>query len=270
MTKPLATITVAAIGLILTGCATTEQPPAANAQMQYKLPTLTPVEPDKQMQEKDGIRISVAATTYTTEQNTRKEFRLRSTTAILGDVLAEMRETTSVAVNPSDVHLTVKINNQLERVLRLAGTVVSFQAAGKASVVPKGKYDDFLAGIILPRQEQSYEVAGPELAQVPDHTTIAFFLYDIVTATDAAGNPTKRSNFEFYYTLSREDKTLEVPSPTPKKVYVSVPIANLIQRRMGSSPDGWVAITDHELAVANAAGSTTPLNQPVPKKVHYK
>ena len=35
----------------------------------------------------------------------------------------------------------------------------------------------------------------------PDNATIALFLYDIVTATDAAGNPTKRSNFEFFFTL---------------------------------------------------------------------
>jgi len=35
-----------------------------------------------------------------------------------------------------------------------------------------------------------------------DNSAIAFFLYDIVTATDAAGNPTKLSNFEFFYTLS--------------------------------------------------------------------
>jgi hypothetical protein len=63
----------------------------------------------------------------------------------------------------------------------------------------------------LPQQEGDYEVSGPDLSVLPDNSTIGLFLYDMVTATDAAGNPTKRTNFEFYYTLSRQQKSQDMP-----------------------------------------------------------
>ena len=42
----------------------------------------------------------------------------------------------------------------------------------------------------------------------------------MVTATDAAGNPTQRSNFEFYYTLSRQAKTQEA-TVSVKRAYLN-------------------------------------------------
>jgi hypothetical protein len=138
-------------------------------------------------------------------------------------------------VTPDMVGFKVKIYNRLERVLRLAGTVVSFQVAGKTADVPKARYENFLNGIILPRQEAEYEVGGPNLAALPDNATLAFLLYDIVTATDAAGNPTKRSNFEFFYTLSRQDKEQEA-SVGVSRVMLSQGAAQLLLQRDGGTP----------------------------------
>ena len=58
------------------------------------------------------------------------------------------------------------------------------------------------------------------MATLREHATIGLFLYGMVTATDAAGNPTKRSNFEFYYTLMREPKSQKV-SISVKRVMFS-------------------------------------------------
>jgi hypothetical protein len=187
----------------------------------YQLPVITPVEPEKQDQEKDGIRISVAPYSYTTKQTIRREIQPIPTLIIVNNQQpAELREIPSIEIQPGEVRFKIKINNRHERVLRLAGTVVSFQVAGKTVAVSKAKYDDFLSGIILPRQEGEYEIAGPDLAAVPENATIGLFLYDIVTATDQAGNPTQRSNFEFYYTLSRESKTMEAPIAI-RRVYLN-------------------------------------------------
>jgi hypothetical protein len=178
----------------------------------YQLPVITPVEPAKQDQEKDGIRLSVAPYSYATKQTIHREIELIPTLLVVNNQRpAVMREIPNFEVQPRELRFKVKINNRLERVLRLAGTVVSFQVAGKTVAVDKARYEEFLNGIILPRQEGEYDIAGPDLSAVPDNSTIALFLYDIVTATDQAGNPTQRSNFEFFYTFSRQSKTQEAP-----------------------------------------------------------
>jgi len=203
-------IVLAASVITLSGCQTTDPtPPPSRSTLQYKLPTLTPVDPGKQDQEKDGIRVTIAPYTYTANTVVRKEYRILSPSFSPSSFIsvgnrpepqhpAEVKEIPSIAITPDTIRLKVKIYNRLERVLRLAGTVVSFQVAGKQANVPKARYEDFLNGIVLPRQEVEYEVGGPDLTDVPDGTTIAFLLYDIVTATDPAGNLT-----EYTYKIGR-------------------------------------------------------------------
>lgn len=236
----------------LVGCATvdTTPPPSSKKILRYRLPILTPVEPDKQDQEKDGIRISVAPYTYSANTVVHKEYRLiPSLITVNNQQPAEVREIPSIAITPDTVRLKVKIYNQLERVLRLQGTVVSFQVAGKQANVPKARYEDFLNGIILPRQEVEYEVGGPDLSDLPDNATVAFLLYDIVTATDAAGNPTQRSNFEFFYTLSYQDKQKEVSSSV-NRITLGEADAQLLMQRSGGSgnllygPGQWVSMPE--------------------------
>jgi hypothetical protein len=220
---------------------------------------LTPVDPGKQDQEKDGIRVTVAPYTYTPKTVVRKEYRILSPSFSPSSFIkvqnqqqqypAEVKEIPSIAVTPDTIRLKVKIYNRLDHVLRLAGTVVSFQVAGKQANVPKARYEDFLNGIVLPRQEVEYEVGGPDLADLPDNATIAFLLYDIVTATDPAGNPTQRSNFEFFFTLSRQDKEQEVSSSV-NRITLGEADAQLLMQRSGGSgqllsgPGQWVSMPE--------------------------
>jgi len=221
---------------------------------------LTPVDPDKQDQEKDGIRVTVAPYTYTPKTVVRKEYRILSPSFSPSSFIkvqnqqqqqhpAEVKEIPSIAITPDTIRLKVKIYNRLERIVRLAGAVVSFQVAGKQANVPKARYEDFLNGIVLPRQEVEYEVGGPDLTDLPDNATIAFLLYDIVTATDAAGNPTQRSNFEFFYTLSRQDKQQEVSSSI-SRIALGDADAQLLMQRSGASgqllsgPGQWVSMPE--------------------------
>lgn len=245
MNRSLSTVVLAAAILALVGCEMlpTQPQPSSTTTLHYKLPILTPVEMDKQDQEKDGIRISVAPYSYTTRLKVSREYCRAPTFLIVNDQYpADVRETSSIDVTPGNVRFKVKVYNRLERVLRLAGTVVSFQVAGKTKNVPKANYEDFLNGIILPRQEAEYEVGGPDLAELGDNETIAFLLYDIVTVTDAAGNATKRSNFEFYYTLSRQDKEQE-SSVSVSRVMLNYDAARLLLQRDGGVPQ-WVSLPE--------------------------
>lgn len=245
MKNPITHITVTGLAFGLVGCVLppTTPAPAPTTALEYKLPILTPVEPDKQDQERDGVRISVTPYSYTPRQTSAREYRRVQTLLLVNNQYpAQMRETPSVEVQPKELRFKIKIYNRLERVLRLAGTVVSFQVAGKTVAVDKARYEDFLAGIILPRQEGEYEIVGPDLSALPDNATIAFLLYDIVTATDAAGNPTKRSNFEFFHTLSRETKTQEVATSIRRVNLSENQAAALLQRE--SFAGQWVTLPE--------------------------
>ncbi len=260
MNTKLCCMMLAASMVALVGCATTDTtaPPSTSTTLQYRLPVLTPVDPGKQDQEKDGIRVTVAPYTYNAKTTIRKEYRLAPSSLTSLVVVrtqnqnpADVREIPSIAVMPDTIRLKVKIYNRLERVLRLAGTVVSFQVAGKQANVPRARYEDFLNGMILPRQEVEYEVGGPDLADLPDNATIAFMLYDIVTATDPAGNPTQRSNFEFFYTLSRQDKEQEVSSSINRIMLSDADTQLLMQRSGGSGqllsgPGQWVSMPEFD------------------------
>lgn len=239
-------LTLTAALSFIAGCvAPSESGPAepSTTQVQYRLPVVSPVEPDKQIQEKDGIRVSVAPYRFGTRDVAQHEYRRKMALFIANNQWpVDIKTTSSVQVYPNNVVFKVKINNQLERVLRLAGTVVAFQVGGKQMAVDKSAYQDFQNGIILPRQEGEFNISGPSISGVPDNATIALFLYDIVTETDAAGNATKRSNFEFIYTLSRQSQFKELPTGI-KSGYVTEQAANLLmarERQQGLSPGDWI------------------------------
>jgi hypothetical protein len=209
--------------ILAAGCVPLEpQQPAQNTRsLSYTLPVLTPVEPEKQNQEKDGVRISVAPYTYSPKTVMHTQVQTIPTIIAVNNMYpAKEYSIPTIEVTPKDVRFKVTIYNRLERVVRTAGTAVAFQVAGKTVAVDKAGYEDFLNGIILPRQQGDYEIVGPAISDLPDNATIGLFLYDMVTATDAAGNPTQRSNFEFYYTLSKQAKTENAPI-TIRRVYVN-------------------------------------------------
>ena len=108
---------LAASAIALVGCQTMDTtPPPNRTTLQYRLPTLTPVDPDKQDQEKDGIRVSVAPYTYTATTVVRKEYRLvPSLIRMNNEQPAEVREIPSIAVTPDTVRLKVNSRPRLCR-----------------------------------------------------------------------------------------------------------------------------------------------------------
>jgi len=219
----LIVIGLASIALaILVGCATTQKPKESpSIKVMYGVPTLTPAENTSQDLEKHGIRISLLPYTFSATRKFRRQYKRLPTLFVVNDQYSfERKEVPYYEVTPEQVKFKVKVYNNLGHVLRLAGTVISFQVAGKMVALDKSGYEDFLNGIILPRQEMEYEIVGPSINSLPDSCTIALLLYDIVTKTDAAGNPTERTNFEWYYSYSKEIVT-ELETVNVQKVMMT-------------------------------------------------
>jgi len=200
---------VAALGCTQAPVNTT---PTATRQMQsVKVPELTTAVKGQDSQEKDGVRVTVTPEPFRIERTHESTFRVVRRTIELGQNRpVQRRDVVTPDLQPQSLAFKVRIANGLGRVIRLSGAVVSFQMSGKNVSVPQENYAEFLSGIVLPRQETELTLRGPSLASFAgphldglagDTATVALLLYDVVTATDNAGNPTKRANFEYYYRL---------------------------------------------------------------------
>ena len=242
--------------VVLLGCATVPTaggPSVTTTPVNFKMPTIASVDPGKENQERDGVRVIASAMPFRLERVVRTEYRPVRSTLILGNQAPVDRRVISIPdIQPEQLVFKIRINNRLPRVLRLAGTVVAFQVAGRNVNVPQDRYADFVNGIVLPQQETELELRGPSLLELAgsdlnglagDSATVAVLLFDIVTATDAAGNPTRRSNFEFYYrfTLPMHADQYET---TTTRLSVTSELYSMVQQRQGADATRWVAVPE--------------------------
>ena len=172
--------------------------------IEMKRPSILSVDPTKDNQLRDGVRIIVTPTAFSAERRKTSEFRFQSAILMVGNGPAARRNRSEPTFGPDEVRFKIRISNRLPRVVRLAGTAVAFQPAGRTTNVPPERYAEFLNGIVLPQQEGSLDLVGPKVSDIKrsdlrgDSATLALLLCDVVTATDAAGTPTRSSNFEFF------------------------------------------------------------------------
>lgn len=184
------------------------QPVTSAVQLEYALPQVVPQDPDRQLQQDGNVSVSVAVPTYEARVQRRETYEPISPATSQAEQRVFMKTTTpSLSVHPQQLSFNIKINNQHERVLRLDGTIVRVNVNGKMLDLRQENYQDFLNGMVLPRQETEFEIAGPSIRELPDKAVIGLFLYDVITRTDAAGNPEQKTNFEWYFVHNIETKT---------------------------------------------------------------
>jgi hypothetical protein len=185
------------------------EPVATPVQLAYVMPGLAPQDERRQLQDGGGVSISVAVPTFEARVQKRAAFEALSPATSQAENREFMKtETPMVNVVPQHLAFNIKLNNKHDRVLRLAGTVVQVNVNGRMLSLAQENYRDFLAGMVLPRQESEFVIRGPALSELPDGAVIGLFLYDVITRTDAAGNATEKKNFEWYFTYKTEHRTL--------------------------------------------------------------
>lgn len=220
----LVVVFVSALG----ACAPVQVVPKANPLVTARCvyPVITPSRETKELQQKGGINISLAPNDFlcsdaverTSREIPRNPFDFNETYSLISFINAgaggkpedyRLIETTSTpvyAVNPAKVAFRVKINNQMPRVFRGAGTVVLYNFGGRNSSVSSQDYADLSSVIVPPRTEAELTIFGPAFQAIPEKTTLGIFLYDVVIRTDNAGNIVEKQNFEWYYNYETQVK----------------------------------------------------------------
>ncbi len=184
-------------------------PPARPAMTQVgcNVPTITPLGETKEAQEKGGVEITIVPDAYesalkervVTRQTDPPALELLVNSSQDKRVYVVQTRTPYLEVEPRRIKFTVRVNNKLSRVFRGQGSVVQFNIDGKLVPFDNIDYKEFLNGIVPPRNETEFAVYGPPIDTLPQKGTIGIFLYDVVTATDVAGNVTEKQNYEWYF-----------------------------------------------------------------------
>lgn len=217
----------ALVALCLGGCATPTEPTPVQRTTRVNVPVLTPMPETKEAQEKGGLEIAVTPTVYQAEKYERTLTRQASPS--MGGILIASLATggnaaqqiwvhvdkeQNLRVQPGRLQFSVRINNKLARVFRGQGAVVQFNVAGKLQPFGQTDYKEFVEGIVPPRNESTFTILGPRIDALPDKCTIGIFLYDVVTATDVAGNVTERQNYEWFFDYQSKpvEQAVEVKS----------------------------------------------------------
>jgi hypothetical protein len=212
--------------LLLTGCQTEQMSPPQMTQIQCVIPQITVIQDrvNTETQTKGGLEITVVPVTYKAVHADKTTVRqvqanIGEQLSLVGQnlqnkVFVEQVTTPQLITQPSRLLFTVRINNQLNRVFHGQGAVAQFNVDGK--LVPLGgentDYTEFSGGIVPPLNEENFTIKGPPLNTLKDKGTISISLYDVVTATDGAGNTTEKQNYtwDFNYTMQTSTETTAV------------------------------------------------------------
>ncbi len=210
-----------AILLVVSGCVA--PPPAAprTTSISARVPTVQTVAETKEAQEKGGLEIAVVPAAYKAvkkDRTTLEQIEPPAISIILSSpdqrnnqIFVEERTTPYLETEPHRLQFSVRVNNKLSRVFRGQGAVVQFNVGGKLIPFDRVDYKEFLNGIVPPRNEAEFTIYGPTLDMLPDTGTVGIFLYDVVTATDVAGNVTEKQNFEWYFTYTTRTEEQSAP-----------------------------------------------------------
>jgi len=216
MNRRLTNAVLAAAGVVLVGCETTPTAPTPSVNSSVNIPRLSYTEGAAALQTKSGVSVELIPVTYglakrvkTAEQDKSRPFLYIEPDANRETVRwFDKVETPYYVPDPPNLRFAVKIGNQMDGTLRLAGSIVTYQVDGKPLQVPAANYAEFVSSIIPRRQTVETFINGPPVNQLKETGGQVFVsIDDIITERDAAGNPTKRSNFEWIFSYSMERVT---------------------------------------------------------------
>lgn len=213
------------------GCVSAPPPPVPKMTISARLPVISVI-PDgvspnglggeqvrktttEESKEKGGVEITIVPVLY--KAAVKEKYEVQTSSPGLGHIIGASLVTAGnsrnlifvtetitpfLAIEPGRLQFTVRVNNKLARVFRGQGAVVQFNVGGKLIPFDRIDYKNFLNGIVPPRNESEFVISGPAFDMMPDKGTIGIFLYDVVTATDVAGNVTEKQNYEWYFDYS--------------------------------------------------------------------
>lgn len=123
----------------------------------------------------------------------------------------------SLVLAPEDCALQLHVTNNLSHVLRFHGAVLSLSVDGRAIPLDESKQNEFLRAVLTPYTALDVTIPVAKWSVLQNASTVNFSIYDVITAVDAANNPTKRTTFEWLFAVRPTEVTQDVPVRVTKE-----------------------------------------------------
>ena len=203
---------VVGLGFVI-GCASTapKVKESIHETATLEKPTITLASGYEYAKTVDGVSIVVTPTPFEELELTKRVMQEKPSLFLVNDLVKwNITDTPVYVCRPTNLEFAVKVTNNLDHVLRLAGSVVTVSVDGKP--YPASGIEDMERIVLVPGQSWDGVLNGPQCNAMPKNANLVFSVYDVVTAVDKANNPTQRTNFEWVFTYSTEmlEKDIEI------------------------------------------------------------
>lgn len=219
--KQLSALSILLVIFALTLCHTAiakEKKPKEQKMLtlEANIPTLEPVEGYPWDQTKDAVSIKLTPEPFVHKvQYERSLKEKREFIKVNSNTKYEITETPNgFVVRPGRLMLQIHAVNNTSHVLRFHGSVVDLKADGKSLPIDPTTVEELTKAVLTPYSAIDVTLTGPEVDNLAQTKTIIFAIYDVITEVDAANNPTKRTTFEWIFSVRprvvREELAVEV------------------------------------------------------------
>lgn len=177
-------------------------------EITYELPLLKAVEQTKQDQVKGGVMVSCEVTPFEAVKTIYEEKEIFTADPEKpGYDIYKVGARARYEVKPDDVWFNIRIRNNQDRILKLKDVAIVMLVDGVAYNIPEEAKQDWVGGMLVKGFEKTQRIRGPKISGLATDKIVYVSVNDVPTAYNAAGEVTKKENFEWYYQVAREKVT---------------------------------------------------------------
>lgn len=177
-------------------------------EVTYELPVLKAVEQTKQDQVKGGVTVSCEVTPFEAVKTMYEEKEIATADPNKpGYDIYKVGTKARYEVKPGDVWFNIRIKNNQDRILKLKDVAIVMLVDGVAYNIPDEAKQDWVGGMLVKGFEKTQRIRGPKISGLATDKIVYVSINDVPTAYNAAGEVTKKENFEWYYQVAREKVT---------------------------------------------------------------
>ncbi|MGP8321421.1 MAG: hypothetical protein ACT6FE_03735 [Methanosarcinaceae archaeon] len=168
-------------------------------------PTLEPVEGYPWEQTKENVTITIAPepvdATCVYQRSIKKKSKLFKINDDGTDEYDVKDKPIRLDLNPDRLILKLNVTNNISHVLRFHGAVPTLTVDGKNLPIDEKTKNELLRAVLTPHTTLDLKIDCIKLSALENASTVIFAIYDVITAVDAANNPTKRTTFEWIFSV---------------------------------------------------------------------
>lgn len=174
-------------------------------EVTYEIPALKAVEQTKQDQVKGGVTVSCEVTPFEAVKTMYEEKEtVTADPNKPGYDIFKVGTKARYEVKPDEVWFNIRIKNNQDRILKLKDVAIVMLVDGVAYNIPDEAKQDWVGGMLVKGFEKTQRIRGPKISGLATDKIVYVSVNDVPTAYNAAGDVTKKENFEWYYQVARE------------------------------------------------------------------